>query len=60
MLEYLESPYAGEFTVAKAMELESKRATIEGCDKVIAMKQAVSDCVDLLSRLQSLKEKSDE
>ena len=51
-LDYLESPYEGEFTVAKAMELEAKRATIEGCDRVVAMKQAIVDAVDLINQLK--------
>lgn len=52
VLDYLESPYEGEFTLAKAMELEAKRATIEGCERVIAMKQAIADAVDIITQLK--------
>lgn len=56
-VEYLRSPYADTLSATRALELESKRAAIEGMDKVIEMKQAISDAVDLIAELAPYKDK---
>lgn len=51
------NPYAETMSAARALELESKRATIEGCKTVIEMKQAIADSVDLIRELAPYKDK---